>query len=74
MKNYRKRTENPEHFILHIATNDLNSKRSPELIAKSIVDAACSLKNESHNLCVSSLVIRNDKFKAKVTEANRNLK
>ena len=36
--------ENPDHFVLHIGTNDLNSDRSPELIAKSIADVGSSLK------------------------------
>ena len=38
MKDYVKPslTENPEHFILHIWTNDLDSERSPELIVTSI--------------------------------------
>ena len=40
----------------------------------SIVDVACSLEKESHDVSVSSLVICNDKFKAKVTEVGRNLK
>ena len=35
--------ENPDHFVLHIGTNDLNSDRSPELIAKSIIDVGSSL-------------------------------
>ena len=35
-------SENPELFILHVGTNNLDSDRSPELIAKSIVDTFCS--------------------------------
>ena len=37
--------ENPDHFVLHIGTNDRNSDRSPELIAKAITDVDSSLKN-----------------------------
>ena len=33
----------PDHVILHIGTNDLNSNRVPELIAKSIVDLAIAV-------------------------------
>ena len=54
--------ENPDHFVLHIGTNDLNSDRSQDLIAKSITDVGYSLKNDSHDLSISSIVVRNDKF------------
>ena len=63
----------PDHFVLHIGTNDLNSDRSPELIAKSITDVGSSLKNDSHDASISSIVVRNDKFKEKVTQVNENL-
>ena len=33
----------PDHVILHIGTNDLNSNRAPELITKSIVDLAIAV-------------------------------
>ena len=76
MKDYAKPSlrENPEHFILHVETNDLDSNRSPELIANLIVDVACLLKNESHDVSVLSLVFRNDKSKVKVTAINGNLR
>ena len=49
MKDYTKPSilENPDHFILHVGTNDLNTKRSPRLIAKSIADLATTLKGNS---------------------------
>ena len=65
--------ENPDHFVLHIGTNDLNSDRSPELIAKSIADVSSSLKNDSHDVSISSIVVRNDKFKEKAAQVNKNL-
>ena len=65
--------DNPDHFVLHIGTNDLNSDRSPELIAKSITDVGSSLKNDSHDVSISSIVVRNDKFKEKATQVNENL-
>ena len=52
--------ENPGHFILHVGTNDLNSTRSLELIAKSIVNLAASLKNENHNVGISNIIVRTD--------------
>ena len=42
MKDYIKpsQRENSDHYILHVGTNDLSLDRSPELIAKSIIDLA----------------------------------
>ena len=64
--------ENPDNFVLHIGTNDLNSDRSPGL-AKSITDVGFSLKNDSHDVSISSIVVRNDKFKEKAAQVNENL-
>ena len=47
MKDYLKPSlrEDPDHFILHVGTNDLITKRSLELIPKSTVDLATPLKS-----------------------------
>ena len=47
MKDYVKPSlrSTPNHSILHIGTNDLNSNQTSEVIAKEIVDLAISLKN-----------------------------
>ena len=52
IKDYMKPSlwENPDHFILNVGTNDLNTERSPELIAKSIVDLATTLKGNSREV------------------------
>ena len=62
MKDYIKpsQRENSDHYILHVGTNDLCLDRSPELIAKSIIDLALTLKSESHDVSVSSIIVRND--------------
>ena len=62
MKDYIKpsQRENSDHYILHVGTNDLCLDRSPELIAKSIIDLALTLKNESHDISVSNIIVRND--------------
>ena len=65
--------EHPGHFVLHIGTNDLNSNRSPELVTKSITDAGSSLKNDSQDVSISIIVVRNDEFKGKATQVNENL-
>ena len=63
--------ENPDHFVLHVGTNDLDSDRLPDLIAKSIVDVASSLKTDKH--VTISNITRNDRFIAKANEVNKCL-
>ena len=45
----------PDHFILHVGTNDLSSDKSPHETAESIINLACQLKNEKHDLSVSTI-------------------
>ena len=66
--------EKPGYTILHVGTNDLNSDRLSDLIAKSIVDLAITLKNNSQNVIISNIVIRNDNFNEKAMEVNGYLK
>ena len=56
----RSQRENSDHYILHVGTNDLCLDRSPEVIAKSIIDLALTLKSESHDVSVSNIIVRND--------------
>ena len=62
MKDYTKPSlrENLDHFILHVGTNDLNTERSPELIEKSIIDLATTLKGNSRDVSVSNIIVRDD--------------
>ena len=62
MKDYMKASlrENPHHLILHVGINDLNKKRCPKLIAKSIVGLATTLKGNSRDVSVSNIVVRTD--------------
>ena len=62
MKDYMKFSlrKNPHHLILHVGTNDLNKERSPEPIAKSIVDLAATLKGNSRDVSVSNIIVRGD--------------
>ena len=71
MKDYVKASlrKKPELFILHVGKKRFRQQGSPELIAKSIIDVVCSLKSESHNVSVSSLLLCNGKFKAKVAKS-----
>ena len=62
MKDHMKASmrEKPDHIILQVGTSDLNSDRQPDLIVKSIVDLAITLKSNSQNLSVSNIIMRND--------------
>ena len=62
MKDYIKpsQRENSDHYILHVGTNDLCLDRSPELIAKFILDLALTLKSESHDVSILNIIVRND--------------
>ena len=55
MKDYIKpsQRENSDHHILHVVTNDLCLGRQSELIAKSVIDLALTLKNESYVMVVT---------------------
>ena len=50
----------PHHFILHVGTNDLSSDKAPQKIAELIIDLACQLKNEIHDVSISTIILRTD--------------
>ena len=62
--------EKPDHTILHVGTNDLNSDRPSDLIAKSIVGLAIILKSNSQNVSISNIIMRNDSFHEKAMKVN----
>ena len=66
--------EKPDHTILHVWTNDLNRDRPVDLIAKSIIDLAITLKSNSQNVSISNIIMRNDSFNEKAMEVNGYLK
>ena len=65
--------ESIDHFIVQVGTNDLESERQPDFIAKLIVDVAAALKSEKHGLSISNIIVRNDRFKTKAKEVNEHL-
>ena len=76
MKNYVKaciRENDPDHVILHVGTNELNSELLPERIAKSIVDVAKNIKSEKSSVSISGIVPRNDDLNNKASEVNKEL-
>ena len=66
----------PNHFILHVGTNDLNSSRPPDEMAKAIIDLASELKSEKSVVSTSSIIMRADKpeLNKKGSEVNHHLK
>ena len=66
---------NPDHFILHVGTNDLVTEASAEEKAGSITDIAQLLKNEQHDVTISNIILRTDnqKLNNKRNEVNRCL-
>ena len=66
----------PDHFILHVGTNDLSSGKCAVEIAESILKLACRLKNEIHDVSVSTIILRTDdkKLNEKGMEVNLHLK
>ena len=75
MKDYLKPSlrENPDHFALHVGTNDLDSDRSPDPIAKPIVDVASTLRTDKQDVTISNIITRNDRFMAKANKVNKCL-
>ena len=61
-------SEKPDHIILHVRTNDLNSNRALDLIAKPFADLPRTRNSSSQNVSISNIITLNDKFndKAKV--------
>ena len=78
MDDYKKPSvrDKPDHFIIRVGTNDLNSEVSPKSIAESIVDLAMSLKTESNDVSVSNIILRTDNslLNQKGCEVNSHLK
>ena len=49
-----------DRFILHVGTNDLSSNKSPEEIARSIIDLATPIKYKKHDVSISNIITRAD--------------
>ena len=77
MKDYVKpciRENDPDHVILHVGTNEMNSELPPERMAKSVVDVAKNVKSDTRSVSISSILPRNDNFNNKVIEVNKEVK
>ena len=67
--------DEPDYFIVHVGTKDLNSEVSSNSIAEPIVDLAVSQKTESNDVSVSNIVLRTDNslLNQKGNEVNSHL-
>ena len=68
---------NPQdYFILHAGTNDLSFKKCSMEIMGSIINLERRLKNEIHDVIVSTIILRTDdkKLNEKEMEVNLHLK
>ena len=76
MKDHAKptlRDFNPDHVILQIGTNDLNTERTASQMAKSIVDLCQSLKTDTNTITVSLMIPRYDNLNSKANGVNGRL-
>ena len=66
----------PNHFILHVGTNDLISNSPSEEIARNIVNLTSEMKSENSDVSISTIITRTDKpeLNKKGTEVNNHLK
>ena len=76
MKDYVKhsiRENNPDHVIIHVDTNELDSERQADVIAKSFIDVAKGIRTNTCTASISGVVRRNDNFNNKALDVNDEL-
>ena len=67
--------EDPNHFTLHSGTNDIaNVSKLEELITEKILELALKLKSEAHEVSVTNVIVRRDKWSATAQKENEHLK
>ena len=66
----------PDHFILHVGTNDLTSNTPSDEIARNIINLASEMKSEKSDVSISTIITRADKpeLNKKGVEVNNHLK
>lgn len=66
----------PDHFILHVGTNDLTSNTPSDEIARNIINLASEMKSEKSDVSISTIITRADKpeLNKKGIEVNNHLK
>ena len=61
---------NPNHIILHVGTNELNSGKTIRQISRSIIDLTLSLKTERNIVTTFLTVPQKDSLNNNVKEVN----
>ena len=64
----------PDHIVIHVATNNLPSKKDSAEISSDIVGLALKLISDTCQILVSNLATRNDQHCKKASEGNQPLK
>ena len=62
--------DNPDLVIIHVGTNSLRGNSTPHQVANEIVELATTLKNDTNEIVVSSIVPRRDHLREKVEKVN----
>ena len=65
---------NPDHFMIHVGTNDLKSDQGRETIVRNVVDVANNSKTDINEILISSRVPRRDNLNGNVCQVNIFLK
>ena len=63
----------PDLVILHNGTNNLKSVSPPEEIANEIISLSLSVKEKGHQIAVSRILPRRDRFSKKAKDVNECL-
>ena len=66
--------DNTDPIVIHIGNNDVSSNKTPETIAKSILDLATSSKSTTCDISLSNILTKKDKHQQKAQEINSYLK
>ena len=75
MKNYTKpcvQKNYPDHIILHVGANELNSELPPERIAKSVNNVAKNLQTDSDSISILSIIPCKDDYNSKAMNLKKN--
>ena len=62
----------PDHIIVHVGTNDLPTRKTPDEIAKNIVQLTSALKTKSCDVSIASITARNDHYRKKAIKDNKD--
>ena len=62
------REYNPGHVIIHVSTNELDSERQADMIAKSIINVANDIRTSTRTVSTSRIVPRNVNFNNKALD------